>query len=329
MSSPTTAAIRHFGMTSLALLLGSVGVIAADADLTKETYTYKTIGVTDIKADVYRWDDMKVEPVLVWIHGGALLFGGKEDIPRNLLDLCRKERFILVSIDYRLMPQVKVPAIVEDIRDALRWVSTKGPQFFPADPNKIVVAGASAGGYLTLMTGFGIEPRPNALVSYWGFGDLAGDWTTMPNSAYRSPLPLAGKTPDEARETVGREVLTNTDGVAGRARGQYFSYLKRKGLWSHEATGMDPKTEEAKLKPYCPLRNITQEYPPTMLIHGSADTDVACSESEAMATELARQKVSHELIVVQGGGHGLGGGDRKLIQDAHQRALSFIRDHLK
>lgn len=122
MSSPTTAAIRHIGMTSLALLLGSVGVIAADADLTKETYTYKTIGVTDIKADVYRWDDMKVEPVLVWIHGGALLFGGKEDIPRNLLDLCRKERFILVSLDYRLMPQVKVPAIVEDIRDALRWV---------------------------------------------------------------------------------------------------------------------------------------------------------------------------------------------------------------
>jgi acetyl esterase/lipase len=316
-------------MISLALVFSSSRIIAADTDLVKATYTYKTIGETEIKADVYRSSSLNVEPVVVWIHGGALLMGGRGDVPRDLSDLCRSEGFALVSIDYRLMPQVRVPAIVEDVRDALRWISTSGSKLFFADPNRIVVAGASAGGYLTLMTGFDIDPRPKALVSYWGFGDLTGDWTTQPNSAYRSPFQFAGKTPDEARETMGREVLTNTDGGAGKARGQYFSYLKRKGLWSHEATGMDPKMDEAKLKPYCPLRNVSKEYPPTMLIHGSADTDVACSESEAMASELARHKVSHELIVIEGGGHGLGGGDRKLIQDAHQRALSFIRDHLK
>ena len=45
--------------------------------------------------------------------------------------------------------------------------------------------------------------------------------------------------------------------------------------------------------------------------------------------ELTRNKVSHELVTVRGAGHGLSGGDRKLIDEANNRALAFIREHLK
>jgi hypothetical protein len=45
--------------------------------------------------------------------------------------------------------------------------------------------------------------------------------------------------------------------------------------------------------------------------------------------ELARFKVPHELIMVRGAGHGLGGGDKKQVADAHRRALAFIRKHLQ
>jgi len=48
-----------------------------------------------------------------------------------------------------------------------------------------------------------------------------------------------------------------------------------------------------------------------------------------MAKELARHKVSHELVTVPGAGHGLAGGDRKLVAAAHERAAAFIRTHLK
>ena len=71
------------------------------------------------------------------------------------------------------------------------------------------------------------------------------------------------------------------------------------------------------------------EYPPTLLIHGTEDTDVPYELSAAMAKELERHKVPHELVTVKGAGHGLAGGDKQAVADAHARALAFIRRHLK
>jgi dipeptidyl aminopeptidase/acylaminoacyl peptidase len=48
-----------------------------------------------------------------------------------------------------------------------------------------------------------------------------------------------------------------------------------------------------------------------------------------MDKELTRHKVPHELITVRGAGHGLSGGDKKAVADAHDKALAFIRKHLK
>src|SRR5262249_58321917 len=118
----------------------------------KKTYTNKTAGDTKIEADVYRPKDATVRPVLVWIHGGAMVMGSRGGVPRDLLDLCRSEGYCLVSIDYRLAPEVKLPAIIEDVKDALRWVREQGPKLFAIDPKKIVVSGGSAGGYMALMT---------------------------------------------------------------------------------------------------------------------------------------------------------------------------------
>jgi acetyl esterase/lipase len=95
-----------------------------------------------------------------------------------------------VSFDYRLAPEVKLPAIIKDVRDAFRWLRERGPGLFHADPDRLVVTGGSAGGYLTLMTGFCVQPRPRALVAYWGYGDVDGDWYTKPSEHYRKQVPL-------------------------------------------------------------------------------------------------------------------------------------------
>ena len=50
----------------------------------------------------------------------------------------------------------------------------KGPDLFQADPHRIAVIGRSPGGYLTLMAGFCLNPRPQALVAFYGYGDIAG-----------------------------------------------------------------------------------------------------------------------------------------------------------
>jgi acetyl esterase/lipase len=300
---------------------------SAEKALPKKTYTYKKVGKVKIEADVYRADDTKVRPVVVWIHGGALIVGSRTSVPKDLLDLCRDEGYALVSLDYRLAPEVKLPAIIEDIKDAFRWLHKKGPKLLNIDPDKLVVTGGSAGGYLTMMTGTVVKPRPRALVAYWGYGDVDGPWYTKPSEFYRKQVPLI--TRKEAYKAVGGPVLTGTDGKTGPARGKFYRYLRQNGFWTKVVSGFDPATERRKLDPYCPVRNLTSAYPPILMIHGTRDTDVPYEESAAMARELARLKASHELITVEGAGHGLGGGDKKKVADAHRRALAFIRMHLK
>jgi acetyl esterase/lipase len=310
------------------IALASVAGVADAPALEKKTYTYKTVGDTKIEADVYRPNDATVRPVLVWIHGGALIMGSRNGVPRDLLDLCRTEGYCLVSIDYRLAPEAKLPAIIEDVKDALRWVREQGPKLLAADPKKIVVAGGSAGGYLTMMTGIAVEPRPTALVAYWGYGDVDGDWYTKPSEHYRKTRPLVTK--EEAYQGIGGAVTTGAvTKEQGQSRSRYYLYLRQNGLWTKEVTGFDPATEPRKLDPYCPVRNITGQYPPILMIHGTADTDVPHDLSANMAKELARHKVAHEFVSVPGAGHGLSGGDKQLVADANAKALAFVRKHLK
>ena len=107
--------------------------------------------------------------------------GDRRGIDRALAGALIDAGYVLVSIDYRLAPETKLPAILEDVRDAFAWIRKDGPRLFGAEADRIVVLGGSAGGYLTLMSGFLIEPRPKALVSYWGYGDIAGDWYSRPD----------------------------------------------------------------------------------------------------------------------------------------------------
>ncbi|HEV3261188.1 MAG TPA: alpha/beta hydrolase [Gemmataceae bacterium] len=315
------------------LTIGATGLVdpvrarANEPAFVKKTYTYKTVGEVKVRADVYRADDTRVRPVVVWLHGGALIVGSRNSVPQQLLDLCRAEGFALVSFDYRLAPEVKLPAIIKDVRDAFGWLRGRGPKLLHIDPDRVVVTGGSAGGYLTLMTGFCVKPRPTGLVAYWGYGEVDGDWYTKPSDYYRKHVPLVGK--EEAYRGVGGRVLTGTEGNEQKSRGQFYHYLRQNGLWTREVTGFDPDKDQGKLDRYCPVRNVTADYPPTLLIHGTADTDVPYELSAAMAKELAHRKVPHELVTVRGAGHGLAGGDRKLVGAAHGKALAFIREHLK
>ena len=68
--------------------------------------------------------------MVVWIHGGALIMGHRGGIDRALLGALTKAGYVVVSIDYRLAPETKLPAIVEDVQDACRWVRERGPKLF-------------------------------------------------------------------------------------------------------------------------------------------------------------------------------------------------------
>jgi len=295
---------------------------AADAPV-KTTHTYKTVGEIKIQADVYRPDDATTRPVVVWIHGGALITGNKAGVPKNLLDLCRDEGYALVSIDYRLAPETRLPETVADLRDAFEWVRKHGPKRFGMDPDRIAAAGGSAGGYLTLMAGFHVKPRPRVLASFWGYGDITTPWYSEPDAFYRKQ-PLVSR--EEALASVGTTPLTGPPPQS--RRGQFYLYCRQQGLWPVEVSGHDPRREPKWFDDYCPIRNVSREYPPTILVHGTDDTDVPYSESRNMAARLKKAGVEHELITVEGGGHGLGDSPPQVVEDANARAVAFIRARL-
>ncbi len=270
---------------------------SADVELSKKTYTYKTVKDCAIQADVYRLSGDEVRPLILWIHGGALIFSDRGSVKQHQLQRYLQAGYVVVSIDYRLAPEAKLPEIIEDLQDAHRWVREKGPELFRIDPHRVALVGDSAGGYLTLMGGFCLKPRPKALVSFYGYGDITGKWTSRPDPHYLKQDRIEK---EEAYKVVGGKVLS---GSPIFPRVIFYNYCRQNGLWPREVAALDPDRESEKLERFCPVRHVTREYPPTLLLHGDKDTDVPFEESVRMAAALKRYQVPHQLIAMKNYDH--------------------------
>ena len=292
-------------------------------ELPKTTSTYKTTGDLRILADVYRKPDEVIRPAILYIHGGALIMGNRSWLNPVQVQKYLDAGYTIISIDYRLAPQARLNQILEDLDEAYRWVRVEGPTLFRIDPNRIAVVGHSAGGYLALMAGCRLTPRPAAVVSFYGYGDIAGAWYSRPDPFY-SRQPAVTKA--EAYQSVGTRVVAE-DPEAKRER--FYLYTRQQGLWPREVVGHDPDKEPRVFDPLCPLRNVSRSYPPTLLLHGDSDTDVPFEQSVLMARELERHGVQHELITLAGKGHGF---DRNMsdpvIAAAFDRVLAFLQKPL-
>lgn len=289
----------------------------------KTTYTYKTVGDLEIKLDAHRIDDGKIRPVAVSIHGGALMNGGREGMGRTQRDLL-KEGYCVVSIDYRLAPETKLPEIIADVEDAFRWIHANAREKLKGDASRLVVLGGSAGGHLTLSTGFRIKPRPAVLISFWGYGDLVGPWLSQASPHAQHHSSKMGEA--EATKIETDPAVANATDRKGNG-GAYYQRCRQLGIWPNKVSGWDPKTEPEKFYPYMAVKNVTKDYPPTLMIHGTADTDVPFEQSQMMANQFQKHGVPFELIRVENGEHGLRDADKKEIEAAYQQVLPFIKKH--
>jgi acetyl esterase/lipase len=290
----------------------------------KKTFTYKKVKDCVIEADVYGISGGSPRPAVIWIHGGALIMGHRQQVDRALLGKLLKVGYTIVSIDYRLAPETKLPAILEDLEDACKWVREKGPALCNIDAKRIAVMGGSAGGYLTLAAGFRVQPQPAVLVSFWGYGDITGPWYSRPDPFY-AKMPAVPE--NEARKAVGSRVIS---GAVGRNnRGRFYLYCRQHGLWPIEVAGHDPDKEPTAFDRLSPIRNVSDKYPPTLLVHGTKDTDVPYDLSVMMAKELERKGVEHELLTVKDAGHGLAGAKPGTVAAARERVLEFVNQHMK
>lgn len=102
------------------------------------------------RLDVYRPAGARRPlPVMLYIHGGAFMLCSKDTHRSQALQHAHRAGYLVFNINYRLAPQHPFPAAIADACMAYRWV-TQNAARFGGDPERIVVAGESAGGNLAL-----------------------------------------------------------------------------------------------------------------------------------------------------------------------------------
>lgn len=129
----------------------------------------------------------------------------------------------------------------------------------------------------------------------------------------------------EARAQVAGPPISDSRNRNGNG-GAFYQYCRQTGRWPTEVSGWDPGRQARRFYPYMPVRNVTRNYPPTLLIHGTADTDVPYEQSEWMARQLDRHNVAFELAAVSGAEHGLAGAAEEKVQAVYQQAMKFVDD---
>ena len=97
-------------------------------------------------------------PVIVAIHGGAFMGGDKRELQLTPMLAGLERGYAVVSINYRMSGEARFPALVHDVKAAIRWVRAHAAQFL-FDPARIAAWGGSAGGYLSLMAGVSAKWR--------------------------------------------------------------------------------------------------------------------------------------------------------------------------
>jgi len=164
------------------------GMAAATASAPPpENASIQPIRIGDVPAEWTDADGVADDAAIVYLHGGGYIMGNL-DSHRNLVaNLSRAAGIRALSIDYSLAPENKFPRAVEDAVSAVEYVHAQG-----IAPDRVIVAGDSAGGGLTAATLIALRdrgipmPAAGVLISPWL--DLTQSGETMASLADADPM---------------------------------------------------------------------------------------------------------------------------------------------
>jgi acetyl esterase/lipase len=223
------------------------------------------------KLDLYFPENKSsLNPLAVYIHGGGWSNGDKSlfwgmSIQPTLL----KHGYIVASVNYRLYPQAQFPAMIEDVKCAIRFLRANADEY-GIDPSRVGVWGDSAGGHLVSLVG---AAGPEA-----GFD--VGEYLDQ-SSAVQAVVDLYGPID-----------------IAGLARKGYLGDLP--GTVFGAKNSQDPILEKAS-----PLTYLSADMPPILILHGDHDTTVSMQESQNFYNQLTTEGAEAELVIVKNGIHDL------------------------
>ena len=244
-----------------------------------EGVTYAAImGYRPLQLDVWVPGSSTPPPLVIWIHGGAWLFGDRRYLPETLrpnqlFDELIKAGLAVATIDYRHALEAPFPAQLHDAKAAIRYLRTYA-DVLGVDVSRIGIWGESAGGHLAAMVA--LTPQRTELEGTVG--------VLGPSSAV--------------------DVVVDWYGVADLAAQQLRSRSAEASelLLPPEALLVGGQGDDAKAAA-SPITYVTPEAPPFLLIHGTADQVVGYVHSELLKAALGAAGVPVLLVPIEGADH--------------------------
>ncbi len=230
----------------------------------------------DLKLDIVRPKDRtgKPAPAIVFMHGGGWEGGDKKNgIP--YLTRMAKKGYFGVTIYYRLAPGARFPAQIEDCKCAVRFLRAKAKEY-NIDPEHIASWGGSAGGHLAALLGTAGEVKEFEGTGGWG----------EYSSKVQAVIDYCG--PADIYK------LKNQNNV-GNMLNNLFG-------------GSSPKYKDA-MDNASPVKHVSKDAPPFLIVHGEKDPVVTIKQSQAFAGALSSAGVEVVYVPVKNGVHGDFGDD--------------------
>jgi triacylglycerol lipase len=251
-----------------------------------ETYVQRESG--PLKCDVYTPQGDGQFPGVLVVHGGAWRMGTRGQLA-GVAELLAKHGMTAVAISYRLAPQYKFPAQIEDCKEAVRWMRANADKL-KIDPKRIGGYGYSAGAHLVSLLA-----TTDAKDGLEGVADPA----KLPST--RLQCVAAGGAPCDLRL-----LPENIEGLSFFLGGSRATCPEQYRLAS-------------------PAAFISRDDPPMFFFHGQEDHLVPLLSPTLMQKALASVGVASELYIVPDLGHTAAAMDRTAID----KAIAFLEEHLK
>lgn len=210
---------------------------------------------------------------LLYLHGGALIYGERDDLPIPYREMFLAAGYSILTIDYPLAPEDPLPIIVETLISGIDWFNTHAKNTLKLQSSDYVLFGRSAGAYLSfLLSKQSLPISPKGIISFYGYSSLLETSFTNPSSYYNQFPKVTSSSLSHLIKTtpLANASIQDRFSIYLRAR-QTGSWLSL--LLSDRSLLNDYSLSELKLK----------KLPPVFLTASSADQDVPYSVSQQLS----------------------------------------------
>lgn len=150
-------------------------------------------------ATIYADSGAAPRACILYFHGGGLLYGERDDLPKLHIDTLTGAGYIIISYDYPLAPAAKLNTILDDVSSSISHYVEYSDMYCGCEL-PFFLWGRSAGAYLCLLAAAqgDLPTAPKGILSYYGYGFLCDGWFETPSSFYCSLPPVEASCLDSA-----------------------------------------------------------------------------------------------------------------------------------